>query len=260
MGNGTETDLRGPTTAERVRTVLTRATAAQLVAGSGPPAECRVHHLLRDGTIALTVDSESSFATSVPAGPIALELLDHDPVAAGESVRALVWIRGQTRPAAASEVRHLLDTIAAMRPDPALLDVGYDDALVLLTVDSVVFADTAGAAPVDLAGVLAARPDPFSLIERAWVHHLERHHPDMIERLRLHLPPRTRRGRIRLIGLDRYGVLVKTEGADGDRDHRIEFFRPVADVDGLSRALRSLMAHPFTRGLRIRDGRTGGTI
>lgn len=257
MGSDVVTDFRGPTIPERVRTVLARATAAHVAAGNGLPEECRIHHLLYDGTIALTVPRQSPVAANSPSGPIALELLDHGPVTADESVRALVWVRGRTRPATSGEIRPLLDAIAASKPDPALLDVGHRDALVLLTVESVVFADQTGTSLVDHASVVAARPDPFSHVECAWVHHLGHHHPDMVERLRLHLPPRTRRGTIRLVGLDRYGLLVKTEGAEGDRDHRIHFFRPVVDEVGLTRALRSLMAHPFTRGLRTGDGRDG---
>lgn len=255
MGADVATDRRGPTIPERVRTVLTRATAAHVAAGNGLPEPCRIHHLLPDGTIALTVSRESPIAADAPSGPAALELLDHGPVGADESVRALVWVRGRTRPATEDEVRPLLDVIAVSKPDVALLDVGYRDALVLLTAESVVFADQTGTSLVEHANVMAARPDPFSHVECAWVHHLGHHHPDMVERLRLHLPPRTRRGSIRLVGLDRYGLLVKTEGAEGCRDHRIHFFRPVADEAGLTRALRSLMAHPFNRGLRTSDGR-----
>lgn len=250
-------ELREPTIAERVRTVFARATAAHLAAGSGPPEACRVHHLLRDGSVALTVRNDSAVGRCTPADPMALELLDHGPVA-GEDVRALVWVRGRMSQVPTAATRSLLDEIAASNPDPGLLDVGHSDSLGLLTVDSVVFADNSGASLVDHSSVVAARADPFSLVERAWVHHIGHHHPDMVERLRLHLPRTTRRGSIRLIGLDRYGLLVKTQGAEGHRNHRIHFFTPVNDEVGLFRALRSLMSHPFTRGLRTGICGSGG--
>ena len=90
--------------------------------------------------------------------------------------------------------------IAATNPDPGLLDVGCRDALVLLTVQSVVFADGTGAAVVDHADVRDAQPDPFCQVEVAWVHHLQAHHPDMVERLRLRLPRKARCGQVRLVG------------------------------------------------------------
>lgn len=244
----------GLTVAERVRNVCARATRAHVVADGQAPEICRVHHLLPDGSLALTVGNLSQRPASTVA-PVVLELLDHGPNTVVESVRALVWIRGQIRPAAPSEVLPLLDAIARTNPDPALLDVGHDDRLLVLAVDSVVFADATGAAIVDHPSILAARPDPFCRVERAWVHHLQRHHPDMIERLRLRLPRGTRRGRIHLVGLDRFGLQVRIEGPEGHWDHRIPFFTPVADDATLCRALRSLMAHPSTNGLRTRNSR-----
>lgn len=242
----------GPTLAERVRTVCARSTRVHVVADGRPPVVCRVHHLLPDGSLALTVGNGSQLPAST-VSPVFVELLDHGASAAGESVRALVWISGQMQPAAASEVRPLLDAIARTNPNPALLDVGHDDLLLVLAVESIVFADRTGAALVDHSIVLAARPDPFCQVERAWVHHLQHHHPDMVERLRLRLPAGRRRGRIQLVGLDCYGLQVKTEGPDGHWYHRIPFFTPVTDDVALCRALRSLMAHPFNQGLRARS-------
>lgn len=255
MGGEVTTGFREPAAAERARTVIARATAAHLAAGTGPPVPCRVHHLLHDGAIALTVRGDSPFARDDQDEPVALELLDHGPIAVGESVRALVWVRGLLRRAPAGALRLLLDDIAAANPNPALLDVGHDDDLVLLTVESVVFADGTGAAVVDHADVLAARPDPFHQVERAWVYHLQEHHPDMVERLRLRLPRTTRRGQIRLVGLDRYGLQLKTEGPEGHWDHRVPFFTPVSDEAALCRALRALMANPFAHGLTTGNGR-----
>lgn len=243
----------GPTVAERVRTVCARSTRAHVVADGRPPAVCRVHHLLPDGSLALTVGNGSQLAVGDTVTPVVLELLDHGPSTAGESVRALVWLRGQIRRAAPRDVRPLLDVIAASNPHPALLDVGHDDLLLVLAVESIVFADSTGAAHVDHPTVLAARPDPFCQVEGAWVHHLQNHHPDMVERLRLRLPAGRRRGRIQLVGLDRYGLQVKTEGPEGHWYHRIPFFTPAADDIALCRALRSLMAHPSTQGLRARS-------
>lgn len=238
-----------PTTAERVRTVCARAGSARLVTEGGPPTPCPVFALLTDGSFALTAPDAVADAMA-PEEPVVLELLDHAP--GGESVRALVWVRGRVRPAPAHRVRQALDAMAAADPNPALLDVGFGHRLLRLHVDSIVFADATGAETVDRCAVLAARPDPFCHAERAWVRHLGEHHPDMVERLRLHLPRSIRRGRLRLLGLDRYGLQLRISRTDGEWEARVPFFSPVSDETALCRALRLLMGCPFSNALRTR--------
>lgn len=240
-----------PTAAERVRTICARAAAAQLVSGRTGATPCPLHHLMADGLMAVSIANHAALACSPADEPVVLELLDRTP-ATDDAIQGLVWIRGWVRPGTEAGVRQILDTIAAADPLPALLDIGHRDTLLLMTVDSVVFADATGAATVDPAAVLAASPDPFCRAEAAWVEHLGRHHPEMVERLRLHLPRGRRQGRIRLLGLDRYGLTVRTEGAQGIWDSRVPFRASVDDDAGLCRALRSLMACPFDGGLRPR--------
>lgn len=250
MESDTATTVTRPTAAERVRTICTQMAAAQFVTNDKPPEPCRAYQLLADGSFALTAPCGSSLATGNGVGPVILELLDHGPDSISESVRALVWIRGSIRTVGSSEVRPLLDAMAARDPNPALLDVGHSDLLLILSVESIIFADNTGAEAVDTSHILAALPDPFCLVERAWVQHLKHYHQDLVERLRLRLHPGKRRGPITLIGLDRYGLLVKTEGPQREQEHRIPFFAPVTDHAGLRRALRALTASPFTKGLR----------
>lgn len=243
-----------PTTAERVRTVCARADTARLVADGAPPVDSPAHHLFACGHFALTVHNRSALS-EMPAGtPVVIELLDHVPGPAVESVRALVWIRGRIRQVAPSQVRAVLDAIAATNPKPALLDVGHRDRLLLCDVDSAVFADATGADSVDRSALLEARPDPFWHLESAWVQHLQHRHPDLVERLRLRLPRGMRRGRLRILGIDRYGLQVRVDGPDGRWDVRVAFLQPATDGAALSRALRSLMGCPFNRGLQKRPG------
>ena len=65
-------------------------------------------------------------------------------------------------------------------------------------------------------------------------------------------PTPLRRGRVRPLGLDRYGVQLRVENEDGDHDVRLPFATPVDDVTGLSQAIRVLMGCPFLNGLRAR--------
>jgi hypothetical protein len=159
-------------------------------------------------------------------------------------------------------VSDLLDLIAAENPNPALLQVntgvarsaGGDTpyALMRLEIDSVVVADSTGAESVGLSSLLNAQPDPFCALESCWLQHLESAHREVVDRLANRLPTPLRRGRVRPLGLDRYGVQLRVENEDGDHDVRLPFAKPVDDVTGLSQAIRVLMGCPFLNGLRAR--------
>jgi len=251
-----------PTTAERIRSACARAGGALLALEKGKAYEVAVatpvHHLLPDG----------SFAVAVPAGRgvcgarAVLELTDYAPLPLREPVRSLVWVRGRVRRVPRCAVTGLLDLIASEDPNPALLQVHTpssqpcgDDAryaLLRLEIASVVVADATGAEAVGVTDLLAARPDPFCEIESTLLRHLDTAHNDVIARLVSRLPAPVRRGRVRPLGLDRYGVRFRVEADDGDRDVRLPFHQPVHDMPGLSRAIRVLMGCPFGNGLRAR--------
>ena len=59
--------LPAPTTAERVRSACVRADAAILAADGAPPSPAPVHHLLPDGSFALTVPHRSAAAVAARA-------------------------------------------------------------------------------------------------------------------------------------------------------------------------------------------------
>jgi hypothetical protein len=161
---------------------------------------------------------------------------------------------------ARTEIPGLLDLIAAADPNPALLQVntvhGADGdtrlTLARLEVESVVAADSTGAEAVGVGTLLQARPDPFCVMESCWLQHLEVAHRDVIDRLADRLPTTLRRGRVRPLGLDRYGVRLRVENDEGDHDVRLAFNKPVDDVTGLSQAIRILMGCPFLNGLRAK--------
>lgn len=253
--------LSAPTTAERVRSACVHADAAILAADGAPSSPTPVHHLLADGSFALTVPRDSAIALAAAGAdtggvPAMLELTDYAPLPLREPVRSLVWIRGRVHGVPPGALRDLLDLIAEDHPNPALLDVGSGHDLVLLGVDSIVVADAGGAEPVGVADLLAADADPFCELESAWLRHLDSDHPEVIARLAGKLPAALRRGRVRPLGLDRYGVRLRVEGKDGtgggDHDVRLPFAEPVHDVTGLGRAIRLLMGCPFVNGLRAR--------
>jgi hypothetical protein len=263
-----------PSTAERIRSACARGGGAMLAVEGIEPAATPVHHLLDDGSFAITAPATDVLVGMVVGGRVGddlaagnsgvqavLEMTDYAPLPLREPVRSLVWIRGRLHHIPAGDVSELLDLIATQSPNPALLQVNTDPkaasgdtryALMRLEVDSVVIADSTGAEAVGLSTLLAAQPDPFYALESCWLQHLETAHREVVDRLANRLPTPLRRGRVRPLGLDRYGVQLRVEADDGDHDVRLPFAKPVDDVTGLSQAIRVLMGCPFLNGLRAR--------
>jgi Protein of unknown function (DUF2470) len=254
-----------PTTAEQIRSTCVRASGAMLAVEGVEPTASAVHHLLGDGSFAITVPVDGVIAgIAVSAGTAGvqavLEMTDYAPLPLREPVRSLVWIRGRVQPVPDAEAPALLDLIAVEDPNPALLQVNTVDGaagdtrltLLRLEVESVVVADSTGAEAVGIGALLRARPDPFCAIESCWLQHLDVAHRDVVGRLADRLPTTLRRGRVRPLGLDRYGVRLRVENDEGDHDVRLPFTKPVDDVTGLSQAIRILMGCPFLNGLRAR--------
>jgi hypothetical protein len=252
-----------PTTAERIRSTCVRASCAILAVERVEPTSTPVHHLLDDGSFAITVPGDGMLAGMALAAGTAgvqavLEMTDVAPLPLREPVRALVWVRGRLRCVPVSEITTLLDVIAAEDPNPALLQVNSDFvadtsfALHRLEVESVVIADSTGAESVAVGALLRARADPFCAVESCWLQHLESAHREVVDRLAARLPMALRRGRVRPLSLDRYGVQLRVESDDGDHDVRLPFAKPVDDITGLSQAIRILVGCPFLNGLRTR--------
>ncbi|ORV08552.1 DUF2470 domain-containing protein [Mycobacterium celatum] len=249
-----------PTTAERIRSTCIRANGALLAIEGAEPVTTPLHHLLSDGSFAVAAPLDAAAPSSAQA---VLELADYAPLPLREPVRSLVWIRGRLQQVPAAAVPAMLDLIATEDPNPALLQVhtaassppADDDpryALLRLEIESVVVTDSTGAESVGVTALLAAQPDPFCALESCWIRHLDSAHRDVVARLASRLPAPLRRGDVRPLGIDRYGVRLRIESADGDRDVRLPFRKPVDDVVGLSQAIRVLMGCPFVNGLRAR--------
>jgi hypothetical protein len=115
-----------PTTAERIRSACTRAGGALLAIENGDereePVATPVHHLLHDGSFAVTLPAgREGEAARVGGSQALLELTDYAPLPLREPVRSLVWVRGRLRQIPAGAVTKILDLIANECPDPALL-------------------------------------------------------------------------------------------------------------------------------------------
>ena len=234
-----------PTTAERIRSTCVRADGALLAVERAEPLTTPLHHLLADGSFAVGVPVGGAVAAQLSdcdgtGAQAVLELADYAPLPLREPVRSLVWIRGRLHQVSPPAVHELLEDDTR-------------DLLARLEIESVVVTDTDGAEAVDAAALLAARPDPFCAFESCWIRHLDTAHRDVVARLAARLPARLRRGDVRPLGVDRYGMRLRVESADGDRDIRLPFRKPVDDVTGLGQAIRLLMGCPFANGLRARQ-------
>lgn len=232
-----------PSTAERVRSTCARTGGALLAIEGAEPVDTPLHHLLGDGSfaVAATVDSTPAGAQAV------LELVDYAPLPLREPVRCLVWIRGRLQPVPLPAEDPSTTLLGVRTTASAGDDTAY--ALLRLAVESIVVTDATGAESVDTATLLEARPDPFCAMESCWIRHLDTAHRDVVARLASRLPTRLRRGDVRPLGVDRYGLALRVEGPDGNRDVRLPFRAPVDDVAGLSRAIRLLMGCPFGQGV-----------
>jgi hypothetical protein len=250
-----------PTTAERIRSACARAGGAMLAVEGLETVGTPIHHLLADGSFAITVPADGALvdALATASGMQAvLEMTDYAPLPLREPVRSLVWIGGRLHGIPGAEIPALLDLIAADDPNPSLLQVNSNvpgdvrHTVVRLEIDSVVVADSTGAESVGVSALLTARPDPFCAFESHWLRHMDSAHRDVVDRLASRLPASLRRGRVRPLSLDRYGVRLRIENEDGDHDVRLPFMAPVDDLTGLRQAIRVLMGCPFLNGLRAR--------
>ncbi|MDT5014643.1 MAG: hypothetical protein QOD39_803, partial [Mycobacterium sp.] len=89
-----------PTTAERIRSACVRAGGAMLAVEGVEPISTPVHHLLADGSFAITVPGDGLLGGMVVAAgtggvQAVLEMTDYAPLPLREPVRSLVWIRGR---------------------------------------------------------------------------------------------------------------------------------------------------------------------
>lgn len=242
-----------PSPGERARTVAARGPASLLPPmPSLPPTSAPadrvaplLHHVHDDGVVSVLLPDDHELSQLDDEMTSMVEVVDVAPVPLRESVRGLLWITGQLCVLPLPEARSVALTIAAVRPDPRLLDLGHGATLLRLHPVSMVIADADGTHPVPPSVFAAATPDPFCHEEAGWLRHLELSHTEVVHTLRRHLPEQLQGGHLRPLGLDRYGLRLRVESIDGDHDVRLAFSRPIATLRELSEELRRLVGCPF---------------
>ncbi|MDL9947396.1 DUF2470 domain-containing protein [Gordonia sp. ABSL11-1] len=241
-----------PSDAELIQTACRRVSGATLAVEGAEPTPVNVVHLFESQAFVLVpTDGDAMLLAGESADGVTamVEITDCAPIDLRERVRSLIWLNGHLHPVPANLERDLALEIVSEHPDDGLLDIGHGYSMLRLQIDSAVIATASGAASVPAPELAGALPDPFWEYESDWIAHLDADHADVIGQLARKLPRQLRNGRVRPLGLDRFGIRFRIEGPGGDSDVRLPFPRPVNDVYELSQALRSLAGCPFMNSL-----------
>ncbi|MDY6808147.1 MAG: DUF2470 domain-containing protein [Actinomycetota bacterium] len=241
-----------PSDAELIQTACRQISGAALAVAGAEPTPVNVVHLFESQAFVLVpTDGDAVMFTGARSEGLAamLEITDCAPIDLRERVRSLVWLNGTLHAVPTNLERELAVEIATEHPDDGLLDLGHGSSMLRLQIDTAVIATSAGAACVPSAELAGAAPDPFWEYEGDWIAHLDSDHADLVGQLARRLPQDLRDGRVRPLGLDRFGIRFRIEGPAGDSDVRLPFARPVSDVHELSQALRTLAGCPFLNSL-----------
>lgn len=237
-----------PSVAERLRSTLLRPGSPTLTFAGSQSVRPVLHHLLPDGTLALLIDGYP------PAPqPAMLELVDKLNLPARKPVRALTWVTGLLETMPDAQQRATALHISHDRPNPLLLQVGYGVALLRLRPISAVLVDTQAANSVSAEELAEARPDPFCLLEDAWLAHLEQEHSEVLQAVARQLPANLRQRPVHPLAVDRHGLTLRVEKSEhASTDIRLPFATIAANPVELGRAVRALAGSPFHGGLRAR--------
>lgn len=244
-----------PSPSERARSVLARhgpATVTSTAADDEPMMLAEtVRHAHADGAVSMLIDDGHPIVSTTQQVPNGLgvltELPDIAPVALREPVRGLLWISGRLSVPTEADMRSRVLSMAEVDADERLLDVGHGVTMLLLRPTVAALVDGDGTHALDPEEFAGASPDPFSRWESAWLRHLDQKHPDVLQALSRHVPQRLRRGRLRPLGMDRFGLRLRVETDTGDHDIRLAFERPAQTQRDVSVEIRKLVGCPFLR-------------
>ncbi|MBR8743846.1 DUF2470 domain-containing protein [Nocardiopsis sp. MG754419] len=239
-----------PSPAERARSVLARPNPATVTTSdlslhlTGPAC-----HTGPDGEITLLVpDQHRVLAEIGPQGPEAtIEFTDTAPVDLRDRTRSLLWINGALSRPTASEARERALAVLEEDLDERLLDLGHGRTMIVLHPHLVVYSDHDGCHLLPPEEFTRLNADPFDRWEGPWLRHLDQDHADLLDAVVAHCPVPLPDGRPRPLGVDRYGLRLRLEGAEGDHDVRIPFRRPARTAQEVAHQVQELAHVPYDR-------------
>jgi hypothetical protein len=254
-------DVRAPTAAERVRTLVESSVSAVLDIPAARPSEPaplghgtpEARAVTGDGDVIVLVPAASPAAqlalrASGDEVPAVMEITDVAPVAVPHRVRGRAWVSGWLTSVGPAERPALARLIAERNPTGPAPDTAW--LLLRLEVGEAYVDDLWGEAPVEPDDFAAASPDPLAAHEAELLQHLAASHDDEMRTLCGLLgepgPACAAAGADAVpLSVDRYGMRVRFCGIEGRPagacfDARFEFPDPVEDVAQLRRAMRLL--------------------
>lgn len=231
--------LAQPTSAERIRTILTAADSMTVVTDEG---RTEVSRLGRGGMAEHIHLHPVEYGAGEPGGSgpgiirAVLEFTDVAPTAVRDRVRARVLLAGWLLP----EGEHAgTDGSRCMEFERAVLERAGERTT------------------VGLRELMEAETDPLATCEAGMLTHMTDDHGDLVDvLLGLVEPGRAAAARRALpLAIDRYGITLRLEYADGHEDFRLGFASPVRDADQAGDRIRTLVdsAHGRFRGKLLRD-------
>lgn len=233
-----------PEPAERVGSALRRCGRATLTIGSGTPAATvtLAHHAPGTADLWLVIPMAGSAAITAGGLRARLEVLDVilGGVADGRCRRVVV-VEGRVELPGGHAQRHVATHIAVDLPDPSLLGVGGDLALVRLRADRVVLTDHDGVTDIEPDDLATSGPDPFADLEGHWLDHLNDPRCRIVPRIAMRVCRCLPAQRPLLVGIDRAGVdLEFTDRDDNTHRQRLPFAEACTEVAELGTQIRLL--------------------
>lgn len=211
------TGAMGPPVPERARTMLARASSAQVV---WLDANAEPVRSLCASRLAVVEDLPSRAGR-----PVMVEVAEAAPLSVRERILSRLRVRGR-----------------------AVIDP--EDATVLNVVSSAVSLEEGGVVvPVDLAELLVVEAGPLGLCGGALLSHLDAVRPDFVARLTSLVESRRRYGLVRVwpLRLDRHGIVLRLEYARSPHDARLPFADPVRTPEEVRAQLHRLVAEAMRR-------------
>ncbi|MGW4029602.1 DUF2470 domain-containing protein [Streptomyces sp. NPDC004838] len=242
------TPLALPTSAERIRTILTAADSMTVVTDEGSTEVSRLngtgateHIHLHPATTRASDAGSDGGAGSGPAanGPVraTLEFTDIAPTPVRDRVRARVLLAGWLLP-------------ASEHPSP--------EGSRCMELAHAVLERSGERSTVGLEELMAAETDPLATCEAGMLTHMVDDHSDLIGLLLRLVKPRLALGvqRALPLAIDRYGITLRLEYARSHEDARLPFPAPIKNVDQAGARIHSLLntaRHRSPRGWLLSD-------
>jgi hypothetical protein len=241
-----------PSPAARARTIAYGVTPATLTLPDGARVEIAAHTTDAVGRPLLLARPGGPVARAVTAWPdddmpVALEIADLAPVPLPDRVRGRMWITGWVGEVPMGERAAAFRRVAEVG---ALPDPDQSEWRTLrIDIAEIDLCDGWGSADVDVDEYAAAVADPLVRDEAGLMRHLDGAHRHELGRLCGQVPALAGATGPRALGVDVYGLWVRTSVDGTPVNVRFTFPEPVDDTYGLQRAYRALLASPATTAI-----------